>query len=81
MIVPVTKTVLINRSPMAVFAFLANGENWPKFAVHNILSIRPGSEGDWVKEQFLLKCFRMLVSSKPFKSRCASPAHTSAPMI
>lgn len=50
MIVPVTKTVTINCSPMAVFTFLANGENWPKFAVHNILSLRPGSEGDWIIE-------------------------------
>ena len=50
MVLPVTKTVFINRDPMAVFAFLADGENWPKFVVHNILSIRPGSEGDWVME-------------------------------
>lgn len=50
MISPVTKTVMINRSPQAVFAFLANGENWAKFAVHNILSIRPSTEGDWLIE-------------------------------
>jgi hypothetical protein len=50
MVLPVTKTVVINRSPMAVFAFLADGENWPKFAVHNIFSIRPGTEGDWAIE-------------------------------
>ncbi|HEU5383757.1 MAG TPA: hypothetical protein VFV38_50810 [Ktedonobacteraceae bacterium] len=50
MMLPVTKTVQINRNPMAVFAFLANGENWPKFAIHNIHSILPGTEGDWVIE-------------------------------
>jgi hypothetical protein len=50
MMLPVTKTVTINRSPMTVFAFLADGENWPKFAVHNILSSRPGTQGDWVIE-------------------------------
>lgn len=48
MISPVTKSVVINCSPQEVFAFLANGENWPKFAVHNIFSIRPGTGGDWI---------------------------------
>lgn len=50
MSLPITKTVVINRSPMAVFTFLANGENWPMFAVHNILSIRPSTQGDWIIE-------------------------------
>ncbi len=50
MIPPVTKSVFINCSPQDVFAFLANGENWPKFAIHNIFAIRPGAEGDWIIE-------------------------------
>lgn len=50
MIPPVTKSVAINRNPREVFAFLANGENWPKFAIHNIYSIQPGPKGDWIIE-------------------------------
>lgn len=46
----VTKSVMIKRSPDEVFAFLANGENWPRFAIHNIYSIRPGEGGDWIME-------------------------------
>lgn len=48
MVLPVTKTVTINRSAASVFAFLARGENWPRFAIHNIFSIRPDREGDWI---------------------------------
>lgn len=47
---PVTKTVFINRRQQEVFAFLANGENWPRFAIHNIFSIQPSDEGDWIIE-------------------------------
>jgi hypothetical protein len=46
----VTKSIWIDAQPAAVFAFLANGENWPKFAIHNIFSIRPGEEGNWLIE-------------------------------
>ena len=44
------KTVEIQRDPAAVFAFLADGANWPRYAIHNILAISPASEGDWLIE-------------------------------
>lgn len=43
----VTKTIFINARPETVFAFLNQGENWQKFSIHNISSIRPTGEGDW----------------------------------
>lgn len=43
----VTKTIFINASPEAVFAFLNQGENWQKFSIHNIYALRPTGEGDW----------------------------------
>jgi hypothetical protein len=46
----VTKSIYIHAQPASVFAFLANGENWPKFAIHNIFSIHPGEEGNWMIE-------------------------------
>lgn len=49
MVLPVTKTVVINRSPAEVFAFLADGKNWPRFAIHNVFSAQPGrNEGEWI---------------------------------
>ncbi len=42
----ITKTVSIARSPEAVFDFLANPANWPKWAVVNVQSATP-LDGDW----------------------------------
>lgn len=44
---PVTKTVFVNCPARKLFDFLANAENWPRWAVHNILAIRPGSDAWW----------------------------------
>lgn len=46
----VTKMVVIDREPQAVFTFLADGANWPKFAIHNIFSAQPGAADDWTIE-------------------------------
>ncbi len=46
----VTKMIVINREPQAVFAFLADGANWPKFSIHNIFSAQPDERNDWIIE-------------------------------
>lgn len=43
----VTKSVAINRSPADVFHFLADAANWPKWAIVNVLSVTPASDGWW----------------------------------
>jgi hypothetical protein len=42
----ITKTISINALPDAVFDFIANAENWPRWAVVNVKSISRG-EGEW----------------------------------
>ncbi|HET8631370.1 MAG TPA: hypothetical protein VFL91_28445 [Thermomicrobiales bacterium] len=44
----VVKSVELPCSAAAAFAFLADGRNWPRFAIHNIFAIRPGDDGDWL---------------------------------
>jgi hypothetical protein len=45
---PVTKSVFVRCPAKRLFDFLANAENWPRYAVHNVLAIRPGHDGYWV---------------------------------
>jgi hypothetical protein len=45
---PVTKTVFVKCPAKKLFYFLANAENWPRYAVHNVLAVRPGSDGWWL---------------------------------
>jgi hypothetical protein len=45
---PVTKTVFMKCPAKKLFDFLANAENWPRWAIHNIQAVRPGSEGWWL---------------------------------
>ena len=42
----ITKSVSIQAPPEAVFLFLADARNWPRWAVVNVLSVQPGG-GDW----------------------------------
>ena len=44
----ITKTVSIARSPEAVFDFLANPANWPKWAVVSVQSAAPIEDGWWL---------------------------------
>ncbi len=44
------KSVVINRPAEDVFAFLMSAENWPKWAIHGIKSVSPGSGGYWELE-------------------------------
>ena len=47
---PVTKSVFVKCPAMNLFDFLANAENWPRWAVHNVLAVRPGSDGWWLMD-------------------------------
>lgn len=47
---PVTKTVFVKCPAKSLFGFLANAENWPRWAVHNIQAVRPGNDGWWLME-------------------------------
>lgn len=44
---PVTKTIFVNCPASKLYRFLANAENWPRWAVHNILAVRPDGDGWW----------------------------------
>ena len=46
----VTKTIFANCPASKLFRFLANAENWPQWAIHNVLAIRPGNDGWWLLE-------------------------------
>ncbi|HEX5501603.1 MAG TPA: hypothetical protein VFW96_03205 [Thermomicrobiales bacterium] len=46
----VVKSVELHCSPATAFAFLADGANWPRFAIHNILASRAEDDGDWLIE-------------------------------
>ena len=43
----VTKSVAIDRPPEAVFTYLADARNWPRWAIVNVLAVEPGSEPGW----------------------------------
>ena len=47
---PVTKTVFVKCPAKNLFDFLANAENWPRWAVHNVRVVRPGSDGWWLMD-------------------------------
>ncbi len=42
----VTKTISIDAPAARVFTFVANLANWPKWAIGNVVAVKPGS-GDW----------------------------------
>ncbi|MCI0453521.1 MAG: hypothetical protein L0Y68_00820 [Candidatus Dadabacteria bacterium] len=42
----ITKTISIKASTNDVFDFIANAENWPRWAIVNVKSISRG-EGEW----------------------------------
>lgn len=42
-----TKTLSIERDPKTVFWFLADGENWPRWAVVNVMSAKYGPNDWW----------------------------------
>ena len=43
----ITKSIGIDCSPDVVFDFVADGANWPRFAVVNVQATRPSSEPGW----------------------------------
>jgi hypothetical protein len=47
MFLSVTKTVQISCTAAAGFSFLADPANMPKWAIHNLKSIKPGGTGGW----------------------------------
>ncbi len=47
---PVTKSVFVCCPAKRLFGFLANAENWPRYAIHNILAVRPGPDGYWLMD-------------------------------
>lgn len=42
-----TKTVSIEAPVEKVFSFLSDAENWPKWAIVNVLSVSPAENGWW----------------------------------
>ncbi len=42
----VTKTISIDAPAAKVFTFVSNLANWPKWAIGNVIAVKPGS-GDW----------------------------------
>jgi len=44
------KSVAVAAAPEKVFAFLMEGRNWPKWAVHSIKAVRPAEAGSWTME-------------------------------
>lgn len=50
MIEPVTKTAFVKCPAKKLFDFLANAQNWPRWAVHNVLAVRPDSGGWWLMD-------------------------------
>jgi quinol monooxygenase YgiN len=47
---PVNKTVFVQCPAKVLFDFLANAENWPRWAVYNVQAVRPGSGGWWLMD-------------------------------
>lgn len=47
---PLTKTLFVQCPPTKLVRFLANAENWPRWAVHNILAVRPDNDGWWLMD-------------------------------
>src|SRR5215831_2232107 len=45
----VTKSVTIDRPVAEVYAFLANGVNWPRWAIINVLTAAASDEPGWWK--------------------------------
>jgi hypothetical protein len=43
----ITKTIRINQDVPTVFAFLANPENWPRWAIVNVKSTSPSGDPNW----------------------------------
>jgi len=43
----VTKSIDLPCSAPAAWKFLANGEEWPRWAVRNVLSSKPTGSGQW----------------------------------
>lgn len=46
----ITKSITINAPVSKVFAFLSNLANWPKWAVNNVVAVKPGSSDWWAME-------------------------------
>ncbi len=42
-----TKSIAIGATPEKVFAFLMDGANWPKWAIHNVKAVTPRASGIW----------------------------------
>ncbi len=43
----ITKSITIAAVPARVFSFLMDGSNWPKWAIHNITSVKALDDGSW----------------------------------
>ncbi len=42
----ITKTISIDAPAAKVFSFVSNLANWPKWAIANVIAVKPGS-GEW----------------------------------
>jgi quinol monooxygenase YgiN len=47
---PVTKTLFVKCPAKKLFDFLVKAENWPRWAVHNVLAVQSGSDGWWLMD-------------------------------
>jgi len=71
----ITKSIGIDCSPQQVFEFLADGANWPLWAIVNIRSIRKADDPEWwdmvtIHGPARLRCRRYLGKSRfgPFRN-------------
>ncbi len=46
----VTKSITINAPVSRVFTFVANLANWPKWAIANVVAVKPGTSEWWAME-------------------------------
>jgi hypothetical protein len=61
----ITKSVAIDRTPEAVFAYLADAANWPHWATANVRSARPGNEPGWWDMQTVRGPGRLRIHAQP----------------
>lgn len=43
-----TRAIYLRCAACRAFNFLADATNWPRYAIHNVLEIRPSTDCDWI---------------------------------
>lgn len=50
MTITVTKTINIKADPDKVWSYVNDLSKWPQWAIHNVMSSKPGDNGYWLME-------------------------------